>query len=77
MQNKNNMYIELVGFIVLFTCRECREFQHEITYNVLITCRECLEFNRKITSNLCITCRECRELTNPVKIKTQSQNRLK
>ena len=37
------MYIELVCFIVLFTCHECREFQQEITYNVLITCRECRE----------------------------------
>ena len=41
MQNKNNMYIELVCFIVLFTCCECREFQQEKTYNVLITCCEC------------------------------------
>ena len=35
------MYIELDCFIVLFTCRECREFQQEIPYNILITYREC------------------------------------
>ena len=34
-------YRELVCFIVLFTCRECRNVQDEITYNVLTLCREC------------------------------------
>ena len=32
---------ELVHFIVLFTCCECRNVQDEIRYNVLTLCHEC------------------------------------
>ena len=38
----NKYDIQRIGlFIVLFTCRECRNIQDKITYNVLNLCHEC------------------------------------